>query len=333
MAGVGRPTASKVLNGKDNCWASEETRERIRAAALALGYRPNLSARALYSGQSRVIGLVSPGFAVSSTNSRPAGLTNAAFASDYTVTLSSHPNDSNSEDHVIRRLIDRAVDGMAVYPVDVGPHAELRRLIQQGYPVVTFDGAALLDFQCDDISADYIAIGRLQARHLLEVGRRRICIARALPEARINAIRNTGIQQELSACGAPPPLLMDIHRPAAEFEDAEAICDGIKAFVQQHGDEFDAVVSYDSVANLVIRTILKLGFHVPKDVAVIGAGDTILSTYGTIPLTSVCTRDAWAGEQAFELMMARLRTPRATIPFRRITSPAELVIRESTRPS
>lgn len=53
--GVSPSTVSEVLNGRSRTWASPETRRRVLAAAEALGYRPNTSARALRSGKTHAI--------------------------------------------------------------------------------------------------------------------------------------------------------------------------------------------------------------------------------------------------------------------------------------
>jgi LacI family transcriptional regulator len=325
-ARVDKATASQVLNDRPNCWASEKTRKRIREAAEALAYRPNLSARALRAGVSHVIGVVAPGAIVT----RIDGLTRAAAKADYTVALSSHHNDSESEDLVIRRLLDRGVDGLAVYPVDPGPHTELRRLVETGFPVVTFDGANLLDFPCDDISVDYAAVGRLQVQHLLELGRRRICLASPQPEARINVIRETAVRDVLRRLGEPSPLDMRIDRSMmSDPSDVESLTRQIRGFFAAHPGAFNAVLGFDAVASLVIRVLHQQGRRVPGDVAVIGTGNGELATFGTIPLTSITTADDEAGARAFDLLMERVQG-RARGPFRRLTTPATLIARDST---
>lgn len=327
-AGVHRTTVSQVLNSRTNCWASDATRARIRTAAEALGYRPNLAARGLRSGNTSVIGFVSPGFQAGA-HSRPWGLTEAAAAAGYTVALSSHANDSDSEDLVIRRLLDRGVDGIAIYPVDTGPHLELRRLVEAGFPVVTFEGANLLDFSCDDVSSDQAAVGRLQARHLLDLGRRRLCLANAVPEARINAIREEALRREVDRAGLPPPLAMSVRRPAdTEIPDPEPIEAGIRSYMETP-HVFDSIVGHDFSASLALRVFLDLGVRVPEDVAVVGAGNSTLATYGAVPLTSVSTADDWAGARAFGLLLDRINgnTPQH---FRRLVSEVELIVRGST---
>ena len=325
-ARVDAATASQVLNDRPNCWASEATRRRIRKAAQELVYRPNLSARALRAGVSHVIGVVAPGAIVR----RTIGLTEAAATADYTVALSCHHNDPESEDLVIRRLLDRGVDGLAVYPVDPGPHAELRRLVESGFPVVTFDGASLLDFACDDISVDYAAVGRLQARHVLRMGRRRICLISPQPEARINAIREAAVRAELKRAGAPPPLEMRVERSVAqEMPDADSLARPFGDFLSAHAGQFDAIIGFDAMASLAVRALERLGVRVPADAAVVGSGNTILATCGVLPLTSTNTADDSAGAKAFDLLMDRVhgRSPRT---HRRLTSAIELVVREST---
>ena len=330
-AGVSVPTVSKVLNGRANCWASEETRERIRQAVADLGYRPNLAARGLASGHSRVIGFIAPGFGVAAGRSWAVGLTEAAARLDYAVTLSSHPNDSASEDRLIRRLLDRGVDGLAIYPVDRGPHKELRRLVETGFPVVTFEGANLLDFASDDASVDLDATGRLQARHLLALGRRRICIANTLPAARVNELRDAAIERELLAAGAPAPLRMNVrYRLAGETPNEEEIYAGIQAFVKSHAGAFDAVASYDPAASLVVRALLEHGLRVPKDVAVIGSGNETVARYGVIPLSSIDTHTDRIAAQGFDLLMERIGGLRSGNMYRCVTGVLDLVARRSS---
>src|SRR4051794_9999645 len=57
-AGVSQTTVSFVLNNVTGANISEETRQRVLAAAHRLGYVPDVSARTLARGRSSNIGLV-----------------------------------------------------------------------------------------------------------------------------------------------------------------------------------------------------------------------------------------------------------------------------------
>jgi LacI family transcriptional regulator len=329
-SGFHRATVGQVLNDAPCCWASAATRAKIRDAARTLGYRPNLMARALRSGQSRVIGLIAPGFGIGSPHNRAAGLTEAAARHDFLVAVTSHPNDAESEDRAIRRLLDRGVDGLAIYPVDSGPHVELRRLVARIFPVVTFHGAHLLDFPCDDVSVDCAEVGRLQARHLLDLCRRRICIANTLPPSRITTIREEGIRRELARVGAPAPLSMDLPGDIArELVGAASLTERMQAFLTRHRGAFDAVIGGDPTAALAIRLLHAMDLRVPEDVAVVGGGDSILTDYGEVPLTSVNAPNDAVGAKAFELLLERIEG-HAGAEFRRLMLPTPLQVRAST---
>ena len=56
LAGVSHQTVSRVVNGHPN--VAPQTRERVERAIAELGYRPNIAARALVTGSTRTIGLV-----------------------------------------------------------------------------------------------------------------------------------------------------------------------------------------------------------------------------------------------------------------------------------
>jgi DNA-binding LacI/PurR family transcriptional regulator len=57
LAGVSHQTVSRVINGSRH--VSPQTRERVLAAMRELGYRPNSIARALATGRTRTLGVVS----------------------------------------------------------------------------------------------------------------------------------------------------------------------------------------------------------------------------------------------------------------------------------
>ena len=56
LAGVSQSAVSRVFT--PGASVSNKTNEKVRSAALELGYRPNILARSLITGKSRIIGLV-----------------------------------------------------------------------------------------------------------------------------------------------------------------------------------------------------------------------------------------------------------------------------------
>jgi len=326
-AGVKVSSASEILNQRKNCWSSQATRERVFAAAKELGYRPNQTARSLRSGKTKTLGVIITSHEYSY---RMAGLDQAAYARKYAVILTFNANSPAMEDQLILNHMDRGVDGLIVYPSDSGPHTELRKLVEQGFPVVTFNGVGL-DFECDDVSPDYICVGRLQARHLLEIGRRRICIATTTPSALINSIREKGIRRELQEHGLQKPLTFNIkYADDKESQSSEILYPQILEFITRHNGEFDSIIAFDSIATMAARAILENGLRIPEDVSIVAAGNNILSSHGILPLTSIDTSDEWIGMKAFELVTDRIDGKLPKNKLERIISSSNLIIRQST---
>jgi len=326
-AGVKISSASEILNKRKNSWASEETKKRVFDAARELGYRPNSTARSLRIGKTGTIGAI---ITAHHFSGKIAGLEQAAYADKYAVITAFNPNEPQTEDDLILMHLDRGVEGLIIYPSDKAPHNELKKLILQGFPIVTFDGAGRLDFDCDDVSANYEEVGQIQARHALEINRKSVCIIRTEPSAIVNNIRESGICVELDANGVTPLMLTLKYNTTKEIQDPEIIYEQIDDFIKKHKGEFDSVIAVDFIAAITARSLFNRGISIPDDVAVIGGGNSILSSHCMLPLTSVDTSDEWIGMKSFQLIAERInkRVPAGT--YRRLFSETKLTVRQST---
>ena len=81
LAGVSHQTVSRVINGSAS--VRPETRERVLAAMRELGYRPNPVARALATGRSNTIGVVSFDTTLYGPASTMVGIERAAHEAGY----------------------------------------------------------------------------------------------------------------------------------------------------------------------------------------------------------------------------------------------------------
>jgi DNA-binding LacI/PurR family transcriptional regulator len=85
-AGVSHQTVSRVINGHPS--VAPLTRERVQQAIAELGYRPNLAARALVTGSTRTIGLVTIKINQYGPAQTMLGLEEAARAAGYSLSVS-----------------------------------------------------------------------------------------------------------------------------------------------------------------------------------------------------------------------------------------------------
>lgn len=103
LAGVSQSTVSFVYTGRDGI--SEATRERVLRAALELGYRPNLAARAMRTRRTGRLAVVVP---ISAPNPLPMlrGATAAADEAGYMVEVVSLPDDPLDRAARVQDLVD-----------------------------------------------------------------------------------------------------------------------------------------------------------------------------------------------------------------------------------
>ncbi len=117
LAGVSHQTVSRVINGSRH--VSPRTRERVLGAMRELGYRPNSIARALVTGRSRTLGVVSFDTTLYGPASTLFGIERAAHAAGYFIIIASlKALDRSSVAEAIERLRVHGVDGVLVIVSD-----------------------------------------------------------------------------------------------------------------------------------------------------------------------------------------------------------------------
>jgi len=167
-AGVGVGTVSRVLNGSPA--VSERTRRRVLDSIAALDYRPNPVARALSTGRTMSVGVVAPFFTQPSVVERLRGASRALTAAGYQVVLFDVELPQHAREPLAARAQRGRMDG--VLCVSLSPtDAEAARLEAARIPVVLIDREHP---RLPSVTIDDAEGGRMAARHLVELGHRRI---------------------------------------------------------------------------------------------------------------------------------------------------------------
>ncbi|GAB3395617.1 LacI family DNA-binding transcriptional regulator [Humibacter soli] len=282
VAGVSLATASKALNGSTRI--SQATRDRVRAAADRLDFRPDALARSFASGRSGTIGVLT--HRAKNTFARPVAIgailqlgdqNQAALVYDGDVKESKAMSDS------IRELRARRIDGLLV----IGDgHEHTSPSLTHYFDVpVTYIFTASSD--ADDVMylPDNREAGRMATRHLIDTGNSRIAHITG-PQASIAAERRrAGMMDVLTAAGLQPvgPVIYgDWTRVRGAAGMAELL---------QSGSEFDAVFcGNDHIALGAMEACAAAGIRVPDDIALIGVDNwegTVVDQDGSRQLTSV----------------------------------------------
>ncbi|MFF0339796.1 LacI family DNA-binding transcriptional regulator [Kribbella sp. NPDC004875] len=282
VAGVSLATASKALNG--NPRISAATRERVRAAADRLDFRPNALARSFASGRSGTIGVLT--HRAKNTFARPVAMgailqlgaqNQAALVYDGDVQETRAMADS------IRELQARRIDGLLVIG-DGHEHASPSLTHNFDVPV-TYIFTASSDPGDVMYLPDNREAGRMATQHLIDTGNTRIAHLGG-PETSIAAQRRrAGMRDALAGAGlqpAGPVVNSDWTRVRGAVAMAELLASGA---------EFDAVFcANDHIALGALETCAAAGLRIPDDIALIGVDNwegTVVDQDGSRQLTSV----------------------------------------------
>jgi DNA-binding LacI/PurR family transcriptional regulator len=276
-AGVSQKTVSRVMN--DEPYVTEEVRLRVLAAARELGYRRNNVARALTSGRTRRIGVVSLGSPLYGPASMLIELERAARSTGYSLSIvTTFEGDPHGVAGAIDSLLTEGVDGIVLSePIDEGENIRL----DVDIPVLSlgrFPGLAGPRVVITGVEG--AAAGRVATEHLLGLGHRTVWHV-AGPQRWWSARdRRDGWRSALHAAGiAEPPSIEGDWSPASGYAAGTRLA--------RNPDVTAVFVANDDMAIGVMRAFAEAGRRVPEDVSVVGLDDIPTAAYLSPPLTTV----------------------------------------------
>ena len=291
-------TVSNVLNRPDTVGAA--TRERVRSAIAELGFVRNESARHLRAGSSRTIGLVVLDIANPFFTDMARAVEDVASAQGLAVIFCNSDHDAGREAGYLDLLTEQRVQGVLITPTEeLSPGLDVLR--GRGVPVVLVDRRAPAPGQCS-VAVDDVLGGRLAADHLLERGHRRIAFvggSSGLPQMMerhagvVAAVRETCGDDDALTVLSPSSLTV-----AGGREAAESII-GTPATRRPTA----VLCANDLLALGVLQEMVRHGFAVPDDMAIVGYDDIDFAAAAAVPLTSVRKPRYELGRRAAELLL------------------------------
>src|SRR3954447_19552102 len=204
LAGVSHQTVSRVIN--DSTHVRPETRRRVLAAMRQLDYRPNPAARALVTGRSQTLGVVSFDTTLYGPASTLYGIEQSAREAGYFVSVASLKSiDVVSVRDALERLAEQSVDGLVV----IAPRREAADALAElrgSMPVVVVEGGSAPGLAC--VSVNQVEGGRLATRHLLEQGGETVHHVSGPVDWLESEGRIAGWREELERAGVEAPEML-----------------------------------------------------------------------------------------------------------------------------
>jgi DNA-binding LacI/PurR family transcriptional regulator len=316
LAGVSYQTVSRVLH--DSPLVRGETRERVISAIRQLDYRPNSVARALVTGRSKRLGVVTFDTPLYGPASTLLGIEQAAHDAGYAVSISSlRALNRETVIAAIEELRDQGVDGVAIIaPLRAG--ADALRHVRSDVAVVAV--AAGPNASIPVASVDQAAGAAAATRHLLSLGHETVWHLAGPSDWKEADERIEGWRSVLAAAGAPIPApLRGDWTPRSGYELAETLLAtrGLTA----------VLVANDQMALGFLRRVHEAGRNVPRHFSVVGFDDIPEAAYFTPPLTTVRQDFTELGRRCLQSLLRRIQ---GNTEATRVVIPPELVLRSST---
>jgi DNA-binding LacI/PurR family transcriptional regulator len=322
-AGVTSATVSNVLRDRGRVGA--DTRARVLAAIEELGYRPHLTARALAEGRAPTLALMVASIANPFYPQFALAAEQAARQHGRFLLVCNTNDDPDIGRRYLQQIAGTLSDGVLIMNANL--HVDdLRHAEKRGTPVVLCmweKPHAPPGLPC--IAVDFYLAGALAARHLVELGHRRIGIIVGGGDTSIHAERHRGFIDELARLGHPDAALGPLHAP----DTIEGGYDAAARLLVASPHITALFATNDLPALGAMHAAADLGLHVPIDLSVMGITDIDLARQTRPALSTVAVPTNEAAAMAIALLLELVASPHQPAPVR-VASPPWLVPRAST---
>lgn len=303
LAGVSQQTVSRTLNAPET--VKGDTRERVERAIEQLRYRRNLSARALVTSQSHMIGLLMPRGAYFGPSSMANAIQSTARKNGFAC-VTAHTDDATIDTDAMGYFLTLGVDGIIV----IAPTLSAAQLVlpySSSVPVAVITAKDSLAMYAGDgvtiVGIDQEAGSREAMKHMIEHGHTNIGMISGPLNWFDAESRRRGWLAELDKANLPSENLFTGGWQAGEGYRAAM------AALTQPDRPTALICANDDAAIGAYHAAKELNLQIPRDLAIIGFDDIPNSAYFTPPLTTVSQPFERAGEEAISVILRDLGMP------------------------
>jgi LacI family transcriptional regulator len=320
LAGVSTATVSRVLSGSGG--VRKELARRVRNAAQKLGYQPNPAARSLRVQSTRTIGMVFPDIENSYYASVISGAEEVLQSAGYSMLLANYGEDPKREHTQLTTLRAEHVAGI-LFAASCNPSAEYEFVLNAGIALVAVSRIP------DGLNVDLATVsnqeGARQAiEHLINLGHRRIGFIDGPVSLSTTRERQAGYVRALHDAGLSVSRDLIVY---ADFFHRAAGFEAVSKLLNLPKKPTAILVVSNNMVFGALEALHAYGIEIPKQMAVVGFGDTPSAVLLRPPLTVVAQPAREIGAAGARLLLERLQDPDR--PRRSIVLDTRLIVRES----
>ena len=264
-AKVSPATVSRFFNDPDI--VRPVTRKKIESAANDLGYIRDRMASAMHHGFSGTIGLIVPTIANAIFSELIQAFSERLLQHDRTMLVAAHGYDLKLEVGIVRALLERRIDGVALVGFAHDP-VPLEMLAVRNVPVLEiWNYRPQGSLSC--VGADNVEAGYEVTRYILERGHKKILLA--FPPTDANDRAADRLEGAIKAFSADVNFNTEHHLLETRYDIGEAKQRIRSALESQR---FTAIVcGNDVIAQGAVYACQNMGLKIPDDISIIGIGD------------------------------------------------------------
>ncbi|PQV64350.1 transcriptional regulator, LacI family [Abditibacterium utsteinense] len=304
-AGVSQTTVSFVLNGRESSVRiSENTRNRVLAAAEELGYRSNHLARAMRTGTTNMLGFIGGDLCSEHVGRMLDGALEEAEKHGYTLKILPHREGDNSMEQIVRRASELRLTGVAALHLPLEMLEMLRAEARHcGSAMVLLDTPASINGVAQVMSDDQNGVFLL-VEHLVKLGHKRIGMISSDPISTHAVVREKAFHSAMESFNLDVPQNCIARGDFRQLEPSRAATRSLLELPP--GKRPTAIFGIgDLVACAALQAANQMDLNVPRDVSIVGFGDLRASHLSVPLLTTIHQPFREMGERAVQRLICQ----------------------------
>jgi DNA-binding LacI/PurR family transcriptional regulator len=239
------------------------------------------------------------------------GIEDTLSSAGYRAMVTTSDYSAEKEGAVLSEFHEKGIEGIIMTPVAVNrtksTDKALGELLDEGVPVVFVD-VNVPGFDVDVVTSDNLRGGYMAARHLLDMGHRRIGF---IVDIDCSSVRDRiqGYREAIEEEGIPYDDMLVKHSYIG-FRNEESGYRNAKELLHSAKPPTAIMASTDSIALGIYKACHEQGLDVPDDISVLGYDDLPYSRSLIPPLSTIHQPKYEMGEKAAELLLERMRGER-----------------------
>lgn len=312
-AGVSQSTVSMILNKKYNVSFSKETVEKVERAAKELGYAPPKRKVRKENKKEKLLVV----FCSNLTNPYYVmllqGIESRAKEQGYGLFVCNTQRDLKMEERYLRMM--PALHPLGIIYTCNPSHCFMDTVekLAQDIPVAIINNQNE-HLNVDAVELDNSKIGRLMARHLLELGHKKVAyIAPPLTvrqkqrskrvEGFLKEYEKAGLREQVIIKAAKEEIDLDIAHIDSEYKIGYELT---RELLAQTRDVTAIVGLNDMIAFGVLDALQEAKIKVPQEVSVMGCDNTLFARMHKVSLTTIEHFIIFKGRDACDIIMKKI---------------------------